>query len=134
MVALGFPSPAARSLPHPLPHPIKAKARPGPVHLPWHSLSYLRGPIPASLPRWGRSLGNKDSQHPAHTFTANLAGWVASGTWPKGWAWAGPGLGVSLRPMPGSSVLKCDRCSPRPETQPDACAAPSLYTSGLQGQ
>lgn len=87
--ALGFPSLLARPLPHPAPPPShQSQGQAVSCPPPQHSLSCLWGPIPVS-PLWGCPLGNKDSQHSPHTFTANSAGWMASGTWPKGWAWAG---------------------------------------------
>ena len=135
MVALGFPAPAARSLPHPAPPPSHQSQGQAASSLPPLAQPLLSaGSHPCLLTLLGAFLGQQGLPTPSPHFTANSAGWVASGTWPKGWAWAGPGLGVSLWPMLGSSVLKCDQCSPRPETQPDACPAPSLYTSGSQGQ
>ena len=132
---LGLSRPSGPVPSPPRPAPIPSQPRPGCVQStspgtasPVCGVPSLP-PNPAGGVPWATRTPNAQP-----TFHSQFSWWVASGTWPKGWAWAGPGLGVSLWPMLGSSVLKCDQCSPRPETQPDACPAPSLYTSGSQGQ
>lgn len=103
------------SPPPPRPHPTRAKARPCPVHFPGIA-SPIRGVPSLSHPSGGIPWATRTpNTHPTLSQPIQLGGWQA-GRGPR----AGPGLGLPLRPMLGSSALKCDHAVPdlRPSRTP----------------